>query len=137
MKGTIRAGATVFQDFKVFGWPIELSEIVFDVEETDNRFRCVAKGYGERGYYGNGAVFVRRKEDIEEVKDGKSYKSSEVPILITPEELKELSRKVANMGFDEGLRAGVEMVRVTAVLHPDKAEFLMDLAAKMESSLED
>ena len=137
MKGTIRAGATVFQDFRVFGWPTELSEIVFDVEETDNRFRCVAKGYGERGDYGNGAVFVRCKEDIEEVKDGKSYKSSEVPILITPEELKELSRKVANMGFDEGLRAGVEMVRVTAVLHPDKAEFLMDLAAKMESSLED
>ena len=138
MKGTIRVGATVFQDFKVFGWPIELSEIVFDVEETDNRFRCVAKGYGERGYYGNGAVFVRRKEDIEEVyEEGKACKSDGVPILIAPEELKELSRKVANMGFDEGLKAGVEMVRVTAVLHPDKAEFLMDLAAKMESSLED
>lgn len=138
MKGTIRVGATVFQDFKVFGWPIELSEIVFDVEETDNRFRCIAKGYGERGDYGNGAVFVRRKEDIEEVdEDGESSKPVEERILISPDELKDLSRQVANMGFDEGLRAGVEMVRVTAVLNPDKAEFLMDLAAKMEGSLED
>ncbi len=138
MKGTIRAGATVFQDFKVFGWPIELSEIVFDVEETDNRLMCVADGYGKRENYGSGAVFVRCKEDIEEVDDGgKSSKPVEERILISHDELKDLSRQLANMGFHEGLKAGVEMVRVTAVLHPDKAEFLMDLAAKMESSLED
>jgi hypothetical protein len=71
------------------------------------------------------------------VKNSKSRQPEKTPILITLDELRELTKKIANDGFETGLMAGVEMVRVTAELHPDKAEFLMDLAAKMESSLDD
>ena len=137
MKGIIRVGATVCQDFKVFGWPAELSSIVFDVEKQGEGYRCKADGYGNPGNYGSGAIFVPHREDVKEVKEGESYKPGDEPVLITPDELRELSKQVANVGFEEGLMAGVEMVRLTAELNPDKAEFLMDIAAKMEGSMAD
>jgi len=61
--GKIRRGAIVGQDF----WHVEWDgrDVVFWFRKlTDSLFKGVAPGYGERGNYGNGAVYVFDIDDI-------------------------------------------------------------------------
>jgi len=67
MKARIRAGAWVGQDFTQKQWPIEegTEHLIFEAEDIrGGRFRCTARGFGERPHYGNGALYVERRDLI-------------------------------------------------------------------------
>lgn len=135
MKGTIKVGATVSHDFRVFSWPEELAGVVFDAEEASGgRLICRADGYGhlkskgDPGEYGNGSIFLPNRMDF--------IKQSN-PVTVTGEELKRLSKDLTLMGFDEGFETAVRMVEIAAEVCPSQREFLMELAGKMRSSPND
>ena len=58
----IKEGVIFGQDFSFPTWPIKKEDVnlVFEIEEklSNGRIRLVADGYGNKGNYGNGAVYV-------------------------------------------------------------------------------
>lgn len=76
IKTMIPRGALCLQDFSVFRWPRESDdpETIFMGEKLrGGGFRLTAPGYGERGDYGCGAIFVSKMPvptDINGVRHG-------------------------------------------------------------------
>lgn len=61
MKGYIKAGSLVGQDFSYFKW--DKSDIIFSIDHIGcSKYKCVAPGYGVLGGtgkdYGNGAIYT-------------------------------------------------------------------------------
>lgn len=60
----IKVGAVIFQDMRFHRWTKAVAGINFTAERTGSgneqdepRWKLTAHGYGQRGNYGNGAVF--------------------------------------------------------------------------------
>jgi hypothetical protein len=67
MRGRIKVGALITQDFATGRWPAKsggsdtVPDIEFDCKWNGSFWECIADGYGMLGYageYGNGSVFV-------------------------------------------------------------------------------
>jgi len=131
MRGTIKAGATVFQDFRVFKWPEDLSDIVFDVNEEGTGYGCKADGYGhlrsqgDPGSYGNGRVFVPSKEDVLLAQEGPL-------VILTEGDFKKVCREVTEESFNRGFQCGVDLIRMIAGTHDEQKDFLLYIAELME-----
>ena len=70
MKAKIRKGATIGQDMGYHKWPHHESYNVDQIFEVFNYFekgrkQLIAKGFGQFGEYGNGALFVKEEDLIE------------------------------------------------------------------------
>ena len=74
MKCKIKKGAKVFQDFRVFIYP-ELDTVVdldtiFEVKILNGTYyNCVAPGFGGRGNYGCGSIFLYNINDLEIIEE--------------------------------------------------------------------
>jgi len=63
----IKVGFFVGQDHGYFEWPEEYKDFVFKAEKFgEKRLYCYRNGFGEKGNYGNGGVFVNREFTIKE-----------------------------------------------------------------------
>ena len=119
------------QDFRIFKWPEDLSEVVFEVKEEGTGYGCKADGYGhlksegDPGDYGNGRVFVLSKEDVLLAQEG--------PLVIMTEgDFKEVCQEMAEDGFNRGYQCGVELIRMVAETHDEQKNFLLYIAELME-----
>lgn len=78
-KGRIKKGAMVGQDHSFMRWPILRKDAdpdtIFDVEWNGKQWVCRADGYGylrsngDKGEYGNGAVYVFAFDNVKLLKD--------------------------------------------------------------------
>lgn len=76
MKGRIKLGIIVGQDFSFIKGPDDL-DIIFDIKLVGaNLKKCIAPGFGKRGDYGNGAIYVSDPDGIEVIKDEKAEKGT-------------------------------------------------------------
>lgn len=88
MRGRIKRDASVMRDFIYMRWPYvkivrideesiecdaEKEDIVFDVEWKKEFWKCTAPGYGKKGNYGEGALYVRNFDDVELIKEEEEY----------------------------------------------------------------
>jgi hypothetical protein len=99
MQGRIKDGAIVGQDFSRFVW--YNSNCVFDLEDfTQDRFKATTYGFGKpgSGSYGNGALFVKKK-DVELISedDSKLQTSDVLHILRNPHGWSEQQIKQAQL----------------------------------------
>lgn len=77
IKARIKRGAPVYQDFGFGEWPAckppgggtEASDPDMEFECTRERdgWNCTAPGFGQRGDYGNGSIFVHDPDGIDEI----------------------------------------------------------------------
>ena len=72
MRGRIKVGAAIMQDFAFGHWPqckapkgskdpdqADDADMVFEMKLTNTgKVECTAPGFGARGHYGNGSIFV-------------------------------------------------------------------------------
>lgn len=84
MKGRIKIGAEIYQDFSYGKWPdckppkseydgedyqytTKFPDRIFEVswDESWNAWDCRADGYGSHTDYGNGSISVHRRESVE------------------------------------------------------------------------
>jgi hypothetical protein len=73
-KAKIKAGAPISQDIRYMRWPACLApgggdvaadpDMEFDVQDQGEYFDLSAPGYGIKGQYGNGSIFVSSIGDL-------------------------------------------------------------------------
>lgn len=139
----IKPGTIISQDMRSMKWPVCLAPrgrkidpgMIFDATWNGNYWDCVAPGYGMRGDYGNGSIFVSDIDGVE-----LAVLATQAPATVPKAEASEDARDAARVAMSkewrDTIQGAIDELPYRHYLIPKLVAMLADVSQAKHDELE-